>query len=664
MRICGYAAEGLRGERRLFELFPSKELQDFWGNRPKLIQEVQAASSSVGASQDWMSSQKSEDPNEPPPPPYTLEPESAAPSTTMNSTATISGAPSSLNYGQQSSTAEVRPLHTSTGHLVSSTTTSNSSSINNESQLCTSYAAPFSTTPAEQRLHASPDSVNQLSQEFAQQRITPVVVGQGNFSRPPGSDHPPQRNTSIISTPSFLANRPPLHPSHPSANSVSSGASNSRPTPSPPPRPSPQPHSTLYSTGPTATESRVSQGATPNHYSAQSTTYNSYPNQSTTPSPYSGNHTAFSAYPSHAATSSPYPGYSERPRPPTVGSPALYHPPHLSSPYRPLTMTPQTQPSLENNPSLPSSTHSPEPPSPPSSIPYPIQCSPNLPYHEHSSVAAGKRPERQVTPQQWPPAEWKASSAQQSSFSDNRPQVASPPPAAPSPIGAQFNPPLSLGFRPSPVHSPSTHLPGTPGVVNPPLQYNSSYDPNSRAHTESYYPGQWNAPPSTQNSMFPVPGQPGYGHHSHSPSPSTPYSSSYPSSPSFPQASQPSYNSTESPHPPYHQVNSASSFGLYGKPQTSNSPSEQYRHDSPGLMPPPPPPRPTSTGPAASQTGRPPASSSYAPTLSQGNSGMKIPGFAANALDKFAGAQQRQQLESTVTNLAKSSSKLFSKFTK
>ena len=35
MRICGFAAEGLRSERLIHETFPVKELQDYWSSRPK-----------------------------------------------------------------------------------------------------------------------------------------------------------------------------------------------------------------------------------------------------------------------------------------------------------------------------------------------------------------------------------------------------------------------------------------------------------------------------------------------------------------------------------------------------------------------------------------------------------------------------------------------------
>ncbi|KAK7064967.1 hypothetical protein R3P38DRAFT_2491582, partial [Favolaschia claudopus] len=49
MRIAGFAAEGLRSERRIHDTFPSKELQDFWSTRPKYEDESTSTSSSFGA---------------------------------------------------------------------------------------------------------------------------------------------------------------------------------------------------------------------------------------------------------------------------------------------------------------------------------------------------------------------------------------------------------------------------------------------------------------------------------------------------------------------------------------------------------------------------------------------------------------------------------------
>lgn len=79
MRICGLAAEGLRGERRIHDTFPSKELQDYWSSRPRYEDaESKAAaggSGGGGAGQgysEWAKSQ-GDDKDEPPPPPYSLE---------------------------------------------------------------------------------------------------------------------------------------------------------------------------------------------------------------------------------------------------------------------------------------------------------------------------------------------------------------------------------------------------------------------------------------------------------------------------------------------------------------------------------------------------------------------------------------------------------------
>lgn len=93
MRVCGFAAEALRGERLIHETFPAKELQDYWATRPKYedAQATYAASSSTSAAsgsgsslaasgyQAWLAAQKNED-KELPPPPYSLEAEEPSPS--------------------------------------------------------------------------------------------------------------------------------------------------------------------------------------------------------------------------------------------------------------------------------------------------------------------------------------------------------------------------------------------------------------------------------------------------------------------------------------------------------------------------------------------------------------------------------------------------------
>ncbi|KAJ7744148.1 hypothetical protein B0H16DRAFT_1463368 [Mycena metata] len=49
MRVAGFAAEGLRSERRIHDSFPSKELQDYWSSRPR-YEEKGAGSVAAGSS--------------------------------------------------------------------------------------------------------------------------------------------------------------------------------------------------------------------------------------------------------------------------------------------------------------------------------------------------------------------------------------------------------------------------------------------------------------------------------------------------------------------------------------------------------------------------------------------------------------------------------------
>ena len=81
MRIAGFTAEALRGERMLHETFPIKELQDYWATRPKYeedrIQDEQEEQSrrSQMAYQNWVTHQGGATTDEIPPPPYSLEEE-------------------------------------------------------------------------------------------------------------------------------------------------------------------------------------------------------------------------------------------------------------------------------------------------------------------------------------------------------------------------------------------------------------------------------------------------------------------------------------------------------------------------------------------------------------------------------------------------------------
>jgi hypothetical protein len=78
MRICGMAAEGLKGERLIHDTFPKKELDDYWSSRPKYAETpAEPPGSGSGAGyQYWLSSEKEKEEEKEkkvPPPPYALE---------------------------------------------------------------------------------------------------------------------------------------------------------------------------------------------------------------------------------------------------------------------------------------------------------------------------------------------------------------------------------------------------------------------------------------------------------------------------------------------------------------------------------------------------------------------------------------------------------------
>ena len=74
MRISGFAAEALRGERRVFETFPFKDLQDYWSCRPKYEELSDSATPKKPASQSYEepSASRNDGKEEAPPPPYSL----------------------------------------------------------------------------------------------------------------------------------------------------------------------------------------------------------------------------------------------------------------------------------------------------------------------------------------------------------------------------------------------------------------------------------------------------------------------------------------------------------------------------------------------------------------------------------------------------------------
>lgn len=127
MRICGFAAEGLRGERLILDSFPSKELQDYWSSRPH-YEDVAGSLFGAGCSgtgsgtaekqegqtwEEWEKMMQSKETgDEPPPPPYSLEaeePQSQAAPTIGPPAVPLERRPSTQVQAPPSATLSTRP---------------------------------------------------------------------------------------------------------------------------------------------------------------------------------------------------------------------------------------------------------------------------------------------------------------------------------------------------------------------------------------------------------------------------------------------------------------------------------------------------------------------------------------------------------------------------
>ncbi|KAF5355726.1 hypothetical protein D9756_004390 [Leucocoprinus leucothites] len=227
MRICGFAAEVLHGERRIFETFPSKELQDYWSNRPK-YEEIpvgpvasgsgSGAGSSAGAGgalnaaaggsadanvkppgqsyEEWLVAQN-EEKEEVPPPPYSLEADEAPVAASSSAAAGVAQpARTTSNVPPAQAVVAAGPIPTTGVAPTTTPTTSTAASGQPNNQ----RPAPPPTHPARPPHTPTPDPVASLTNEFGRTNISP----------------------------------PPLHPSHP-ANAVSSasGSGYGRPPPVP-----------------------------------------------------------------------------------------------------------------------------------------------------------------------------------------------------------------------------------------------------------------------------------------------------------------------------------------------------------------------------------------------------------------------------------------------
>ena len=167
MRICGFAGEGLRNERRIHETFPVKELQDYWSSRPryedvnpKSNKEFRSGSLLSNKSdrdngggedpggegqtyQEWLALQR-EEKEEVPPPPYTLEFDESNPPQTITNTDIRSStvATTAVANVQPPVSSAARPAVDTNTYLASHAASS-------------SHTVPSSSIPA-----ASPPAVN------------------------------------------------------------------------------------------------------------------------------------------------------------------------------------------------------------------------------------------------------------------------------------------------------------------------------------------------------------------------------------------------------------------------------------------------------------------------------------------------------------------------
>ncbi|KAF9654233.1 hypothetical protein BDM02DRAFT_3085568 [Thelephora ganbajun] len=194
MRICGMAGEILRGDRRLLETFPHKELQDYWGTRPRYEDGTRGgyvpANSTPGASGSGPAHTLAieENPDEPPPPPYTLE------------------ADDGPGHSQQSS----YPGQTHSGPSLSSNSPPLSQGPGGYGQHQSSYPGVTNSLapvpPDRPPTHPPTSNSPPLPQGYGQHQSP--YPGMAN-SPAPGPDRPPMSQPSRPTTPYHQATVPP-----------------------------------------------------------------------------------------------------------------------------------------------------------------------------------------------------------------------------------------------------------------------------------------------------------------------------------------------------------------------------------------------------------------------------------------------------------------------
>ncbi|KAF4584608.1 hypothetical protein EYR40_004606 [Pleurotus pulmonarius] len=636
MRICGFAAEGLRSERRIHDSFPSKELQDYWATRPKYEDLdvksgdfVSGAGSSGGSGgsgsgegqsyQDWLEAQKEKE-DGPPPPPYTLEaeeePAAAPPTQNQSQQATPIIQPTSAI--QHAATSLPSHRVSPPPHAIQSPSISHSSNLPssptagafqtavypaNEASSQTPYqghpappATNYSTYPVSGPTQSNTDPIASLTNDFNRHTISPPPIALGG----------PMAN--------LPDSRPPLHPSHPS---------NAQPPPLP------------LQQRPSARPSRPS-----------------------TASPPASNPT------------SPRPGvatFNQGDNTPGPWSQGQWPPPDWQV-NRPAQTTPQHQTIQHQQPHSQSGPHPPQQPhssyTDTTSYPnhgYANNVTPSIPganLSRPSSYTAGRghhhqaplRPHASIGPGSIRPGSSQGHSHNQpqQSLPGAYPYPNSTPPSAPYPGPSTSTYPgqstynysqAGSSYNPPPAGAPM--FPGMPSTYGSPPGQSSGFG----GPPLSTYPGQAAYPPTSP----PLIGVPSSHDSNGQSSYAQPGMNGGPFFPEAPKVGEAGYSSAPPPQQPspFGQGQSQYPGGpAYGDaPVSPNGPGGFYAGPSPA-PPPRPPPRPSTSGSG---------SGTLFPTPSTGAFG-----FALSAVDRVAGRERREQLE----NLASSGTKLFKKITR
>jgi hypothetical protein len=241
MRICGFAAEGLRNERRIHETFPVKELQDYWSSRPRyeevnpnskefrsgsLLTRAEAGGSTdpndPGGGQtyeEWLAFQR-EEKEEVPPPPYTLEgdeltTEPILPQTVANAAAVTTITEVSPNMARNSPAVVNVQSVASSSHAVASSSHAAAPVVNMNTypalgsrQEAYSQVSAQSPHPPAQRHspqpHLSPGGI----QQSPSRRHSPQLYSPSAVSPHPQSVSPSQRHSPQLYSPSGVSPHP------------------------------------------------------------------------------------------------------------------------------------------------------------------------------------------------------------------------------------------------------------------------------------------------------------------------------------------------------------------------------------------------------------------------------------------------------------------------